>query len=33
VLEVTSDLGRGSKFSAVFPAARILPAGAVEAAA
>jgi two-component system phosphate regulon sensor histidine kinase PhoR len=33
VLEVTSDLGRGSKFSAVFPAARILPAGVVEAAA
>jgi len=33
VLEVTSDLGRGSSFSAVFPAARILPAGAVEAAA
>jgi len=33
LLEVTSELGRGSTFSAVFPAARILPAGAVEAAA
>jgi two-component system phosphate regulon sensor histidine kinase PhoR len=33
VLEVTSDLGRGSKFSAVFPAARILPAGATQEAA
>jgi two-component system phosphate regulon sensor histidine kinase PhoR len=33
VLEVTSELGRGSNFSAIFPAARILPAGeAVQAA-
>jgi two-component system phosphate regulon sensor histidine kinase PhoR len=33
VLEVTSELGRGSKFSAAFPPARVLPAGAVEVAA
>ena len=33
VLEVTSELGRGSKFSAVFPAARILPAGEIVQAA
>jgi len=33
VLEVTSELGRGSKFSALFPEARILPAGAAVAAA
>jgi two-component system phosphate regulon sensor histidine kinase PhoR len=33
VLEVSSDLGRGSRFSAVFPAARLLAAGAEQAAA
>jgi two-component system phosphate regulon sensor histidine kinase PhoR len=33
VLEVTSELGRGSSFSAVFPAARILPAGEAQEAA
>jgi hypothetical protein len=32
-LEVTSELGRGSSFSALFPAGRILPAGAQQAAA
>jgi two-component system phosphate regulon sensor histidine kinase PhoR len=33
VLEVASELGRGSSFSALFPADRILPAGAQQAAA
>jgi two-component system, OmpR family, phosphate regulon sensor histidine kinase PhoR len=33
VLEVTSELGRGSRFSAVFPPARILPAGEAQQAA
>jgi two-component system phosphate regulon sensor histidine kinase PhoR len=33
VLEVASELGRGSRFSAEFPAARILPAGEQQAAA
>jgi two-component system phosphate regulon sensor histidine kinase PhoR len=33
VLDVTSELGRGSCFSAVFPQARVLPAGIKQAAA
>jgi len=33
VLDVASELGRGSSFSAVFPAGRILPAGEEQAAA
>jgi two-component system, OmpR family, phosphate regulon sensor histidine kinase PhoR len=33
VLEVTSELGRGSTFSALFPASRILPSGEAKAAA
>jgi two-component system, OmpR family, phosphate regulon sensor histidine kinase PhoR len=33
VLEVASELGRGSTFSTVFPAARILPAGERQVAA
>ena len=33
VLEVTSELGRGSRFSAAFPPARILPAGEAQQAA
>jgi two-component system phosphate regulon sensor histidine kinase PhoR len=33
VLEVASELGRGSTFSTIFPAARILPAGERQAAA
>jgi two-component system phosphate regulon sensor histidine kinase PhoR len=33
VLEVTSEMGRGSSFSALFPAGRILPADETQAAA
>jgi len=33
VLEVTSELGRGSRFSAVFPESRILPSSSEQAAA
>jgi two-component system, OmpR family, phosphate regulon sensor histidine kinase PhoR len=33
VLEVQSELGRGSSFSAVFPSGRVLPAGDLEQAA